>query len=62
MQEPRSPKLQQMAALGIARIAAKGLQNTQGWQQALAYRLLTACLDVYIPESGGRSCLSQFVH
>ena len=60
MQEPRSPKLQQMGALGIARIAAKGLQSKQGWQQSLAYRLITACLDEYIPASGGHSshCLS----
>ena len=62
MQEPKSPKLQQMAALAIARIAAKGLQSKYGWQQSLAYRLLTACLDAYIPASGGHSSLSLGVH
>ena len=65
MLDPKTPKLQQMAALGIARIAAKGLQSKQGWQQTLACRLLTACLDAYIPESGGhsgRSGLSLSVH
>ena len=55
MQENKSPRLQQMAALGIARIAAKGLQSKQGSQQSLTYSLLTACLDAYIPASGGHS-------